>query len=238
MRLATFLQGYNNPLDCYERMSATNYDFPYKTSSAEFLTFAEDDLKEMGKRGNANALANAKRAVDSQIEAIIKVLGISKAKSFPNRIANINKVGLVAPRVLTRLSQLRNKLEHDFEIPEREVVEDFLDIASLFLEVTNWIFKEHASQFAIYDKTAHYDDLNGFVVELREDKKSMNVTMYKTNGKVASSIINNSDIEYLPLLRLSILTDWSDALESDEELITEMIESIINAQELKKVIII
>tara|TARA_R110002167_G_scaffold64980_5_gene183762 strand:- start:2066 stop:2755 length:690 start_codon:yes stop_codon:yes gene_type:complete len=229
MRLATFLQSYNKPLDCYERMSATCYKFPYETCSAEFLKFAEEDLKEIGKRGNTNALANAKRAVDSQTEAIIQVLGISKAKSFPNRIANLNKVGLVAPRVLTRLSQLRNKLEHDFEVPEREIVEDFLDIASLFLEVTNSVFKEHASQFAVYDKASDYNDLNGFVVELREDKKSMDVKMYKTNGKVALSIINNSDIEYLPLLRLSILTDWSDALESDEELITEMIESIIYA---------
>lgn len=230
MRLKEFLTNYNQPLDCYERMSFTDLDFPFEIHAQHFLDIAEEDLSTNNLRGNINALTNAKRAIDCQVEAIIEVLSLKKARSFPVKLEKINEIGLVAPRVLKRLNKLRNSLEHDFLTPSRDEVEDFIDVASLFIELSNGLFRMYAWQFAVYDVQT-YGDKNGFQVNLNRDDNSMEVNMYKTNGKVTTYVVRPSEHEYIPLVKLAIKTDWGDSIETNEKLIQNMIESIIAPQD-------
>ncbi|WP_315983253.1 hypothetical protein [Aliamphritea spongicola] len=104
---------------------------------------------------------------------------------------------MVAPRVLKRLNKLRNSLEHDFVSPSRDEVEDFIDVASLFIELSNGLFRMYAWQFAVYDKQT-YGDKNGFQVNLNRDDNSMEVNMYKTNGKVTTYVVRPGEHEYIP----------------------------------------
>lgn len=230
MRLKDFLLNYSQPLDCYERMSFTYLEFPFEIHAQHFLDIAEEDLLSNDLRGNINALTNAKRAIDCQVEAIIEVLSLRKARQFPVKLERINEIGLVAPRVLKRLNKLRNALEHDFVSPSRDEVEDFIDVASLFIELSNGLFRMYACQFAVYDQQTH-GNKNGFQVNLNRDDNSMEVNMYKTNGKVATYIVNPGEDEYIPLVKLAIKTDWGDSIETDEQLIQNMIESITPPQD-------
>lgn len=225
MRLKEFLLNYSQPLDYYERMSFTDLEFPFEIHAQHFLDIAEEDLLSNDLRGNINALTNAKRAIDCQVEAIIEVLSLKKARQFPVKLEKINEIGLVAPRVLKRLNKLRNELEHDFVSPSRDDVEDFIDVASLFIELSNGLFRMYAWQFAIYDKQTG-GNKNGIQVNLNRDDNSMEVNMYKTNGKVSTYIVKPGEDEYIPLVKLAIKTDWGDSIETDEQLIENMIESI------------
>ncbi|MCD9528070.1 hypothetical protein [Photobacterium carnosum] len=225
MRLKEFLINYKQPLDCYERMSFTDLEFPFEIHAQYFLNIAEEDLSTNDLRGNINALTNAKRAIDCQVEAIIEVLSLKKAKQFPAKLEKINEIGLVAPRILKRLNKLRNALEHDFVSPSRDEVEDFIDVASLFIELSNGLFRMYAWQFAVYDKRT-YGDNSGFQVNLNRDDNTMEINMYKTNGKVATYVVRPGEHEYIPLVKLAIKTDWGDSIETDEQLIQNMIQNI------------
>jgi hypothetical protein len=100
----------------------------------EYLLFAEKDLRSGGVRGRVNALANSKRAIDCELSSILAALKIQEPWSFPDRLERVQELGLAAPRILKKLSQLRNVLEHRYYNPTLHEVEDAVDVATLFLE--------------------------------------------------------------------------------------------------------
>lgn len=108
-------------------------------SPVDFLRFAQEDLRESsGKRSIVNCLTNCKRAIDCQIDELIRKLGyypVSRKEKwfFPRKIQFIKDVGIVAPRIIEKVNKLRNDLEHEFKSPTIDKVEDALDIATLFV---------------------------------------------------------------------------------------------------------
>jgi hypothetical protein len=102
-------------------------------SPAQYLTFAEKDLRLGGPRGLVNSLANSKRAIDCQIFNLLDALGLPEPRSFPDRLDKLETLGLLAPRVVKKIAQLRNVLEHKYYKPSLSEAEDALDIAALFL---------------------------------------------------------------------------------------------------------
>ena len=48
----------------------------------------------------------------------------------------MNNVGIISPRILKRINQKRNFLEHEYKNPEKEQVDDALDVATLFIAYT------------------------------------------------------------------------------------------------------
>ncbi|MFT3663949.1 hypothetical protein [Piscinibacter sp.] len=99
----------------------------------QYLEFAEKDLRLGGSRGLVNALTNAKRAIDCEISTLLACLGLPEPRNFPERLDRIRDLGLVAPRVVRKVVQLRNVLEHRYYKPSRVEVEDAVDVATLFL---------------------------------------------------------------------------------------------------------
>lgn len=105
----------------------------------DFLNFAvEDSVALEEERHRVNCLGNSKRAIDSQIDRLVRRLGFlplarKERWNIPKKIEFISESGLVAPRILRRVNALRNRLEHEFAPPSREQVEDALDVTTLFL---------------------------------------------------------------------------------------------------------
>lgn len=107
----------------------------------EFIKYAEYDLNLKYDHNIVNALSNAKRALDCQLDTILLVLGyyfLSQKKqwSFPKKIELIKELGIIAPRILKKVIKKRNLLEHQFIKPNKDEVEDFLDISMLFVAST------------------------------------------------------------------------------------------------------
>jgi len=115
---------------------------PYEIKPKDFLKFAEEDLEKDNLRASVNALSNIKRAIDCQVESLLYVFGFyKKAKkndwNFLKKMEILLKVGVVAPNILKKINTKRNKLEHDFKKPKRTEIEDFRDVALLFLSNTD-----------------------------------------------------------------------------------------------------
>ncbi len=61
----------------------------------------------------------------------------------------IAKAGLISPRSLAKLNRIRNKMEHEYSVPELSELEAYFDLASGFVHsIEGYIFMlaSHAEQ--------------------------------------------------------------------------------------------
>lgn len=119
-----------NPLDSLE------FDSEY--APFDYLEFARKDLEaDREARSIINAVGNAKRALHLQVETICAGYGYKpKSKDFPPKLIFLRDIGIVAPKVLEKLNQTRNRIEHNYYSPTLEEANDFIDVVELFLYAT------------------------------------------------------------------------------------------------------
>jgi hypothetical protein len=141
------------------------YEIPFDIKPKDFLDYAELDLNSNLQHRFVNALSNAKRALDCQVVCLLDVFGLLKQADkkrwgFPSKIEALKKIGILAPRILTKINNTRNLLEHEFANPNAEQVNDFIDVVALFLESTK-IYLENYLNFIetawINDKTLNIE---------------------------------------------------------------------------------
>jgi hypothetical protein len=99
-----------------------------------FLLRAETDLESGGESSELNALTNARRAIVGQMDQALLTFGYPSTRwNVPKKIAALHALGIVAPRILRRVSTARNVLEHEYRRPNQQEVEDAVDLAYLFV---------------------------------------------------------------------------------------------------------
>ena len=202
--------------------SGSLLSFEQSISPAEFLKFAEDDLQRGDKQGLVNALTNARRAIDSQIDKVFGCFGLKKPRNFPQKIIILNDMGLIAPRIINKLSALRNKLEHEYKLPETEQIEDVVDIANLFVFALDSILYTFPGQFFIstyvkgvkkkngdfiydkqilieFDENRHEYFLEGYILDTENLVQDHNMEFQKTKKEIGQVILGSKDSGYLPL---------------------------------------
>ena len=105
----------------------------------DYLGFARaDQLDEDAPRSLINAVGNAKRAFHGRVEILCDVFGWrqingKKRKPFSSRLDFLNACGVISPNILRKLNVTRNKVEHDYHVPDQSQVEDYVDVVELFL---------------------------------------------------------------------------------------------------------
>lgn len=103
-------------------------------SPIEFLCQAEDDFLGGGLSAAVNCITNAKRAIVGQVDQILLSFGYeSKRWNTEKKLTKLKELGVLAPTVLRKLVDARNLLEHEYKLPSKEQVEDYLDIAAIFV---------------------------------------------------------------------------------------------------------
>lgn len=108
----------------------------------EYREFMEEDLKGKDKRNYINALSNGKRSLDCQIESLLYAFCLkdftdNKRYSIPRKIELLQKIGIIAPRILQKINSIRNTMEHEFYCPNESEVQDFADVILLFNSYTD-----------------------------------------------------------------------------------------------------
>jgi hypothetical protein len=144
-----------------------------------YLKYAKLDLREGGDKGLINALSNAKRSIDCLVEAVLNSLNINpdsitdSAIKFCDEVLegqqkNISPKSLklfcalgFAPSILiSEVRTLRNKVEHDYSIPDLLDVNKAIEVADLLLN--NVRAKEaFSSCIEITDEKSRFK-VNGF----------------------------------------------------------------------------
>lgn len=139
---------------------------PFPIKPEEYLYFAETDIEESSTRGLVNALSNAKRSLDARVDSVLIAFGLfqiarDRRWTVPKKLEKLSTLGVLTPRVLTKLNRTRNLIEHEFHCPTREQVEDFIDVVALFNESTRlYLFKvpnDGQVMRTEHDSTADFD---------------------------------------------------------------------------------
>jgi len=136
--------------DTYGSRTFENIETPFDVKPEEFLEFSQRDLKDIKSKEDihqlVNALSNAKRALECQIDSLLFAFGCYKIiKGVPNKIDFLRDCGVIAPTLLKRFNKIRNTLEHDYVLPSPEEVFDFIEITELFIFATRRFVHEFPS---------------------------------------------------------------------------------------------
>lgn len=227
MKVGQFLKEFHSLLTEYERCAFRDFPFPYDVTPHMYLREAEVHLSRMSQGGDRDAVANAKRAIDCQIEAVIETLGLGVSGGFPSRVAAIRKLGLVAPRILEKINKLRNSIEHDFVNPSREQAEMAADAALLFVELTHRVFRQTIVQCAVYDPTPKMEPWidwgpNYLVLELLGEAEAFELKGKIEGGASILQVVTRSDPEFIPLLKFFLAGDFAYSDVPDDELIEQL----------------
>jgi hypothetical protein len=145
----------------FEYDNLGDFAVEFDISPLEYLAFAKENFLLKNKKGLIDAISNAKRAIDCQIDSIISVLGydykqFDNRKSYPltkefindfyngitsngitEKIKLLNILNLMPTFLISKIRNLRNNVEHEYILPVFEEVQEALEIAELFIYSSN-----------------------------------------------------------------------------------------------------
>lgn len=154
---------------------------PFDLTASSFLKFAELDLQSELPHKFVNALSNAKRAIDCQIECILATIGIKLPDiDFPEKLNILNEIGLMSPALLQKINRERNLLEHEFVNPTPEKVSDALDVATLFISYTNAKMQKFRDEILFDSGIVGVNVFDGYVL-IRLDDSGNSITLEHSN---------------------------------------------------------
>jgi hypothetical protein len=115
----------------------SSLDHSFAIDAEDFLQQAEDDYDLGGNSALLNAVSNAKRAIHAQIDAVLSALGYNISnRGIERKMVLFGELGFVTPRILKRVNDARNILEHEYAMPTMEQVQEAIDLATLFVNAT------------------------------------------------------------------------------------------------------
>ncbi|WP_433861243.1 hypothetical protein [Pseudomonas thivervalensis] len=169
-----------------------------KTSPIEFLTLAEDDFERGGLAALVNATTNVKRAIVGQLDQLLISFGYPSLRwNVPKKIERLRALGLLAPRLLRRVVDMRNILEHEYATPDLKEVEEALDIASLFVMSASAMFIpfDDVLEFSLPETAATESSVKRMMAGLNRESGRVFYTVYAYEpGEYAERCIGQCEI--------------------------------------------
>lgn len=182
-------------ISVYNRSERSGINY-FDLKPKDFIRYAKEDLKFNDKKGLVNSLTNSKRAIDCQIDTILSNYGITfdkipKASEELIKISNLDhsnlphKLKLIqalkfSPSELTsRTRNLRNRLEHYYQIPSEKEIKESLEIAELFILSCESKTKWFEDEFIITNENYRYLHPHPFVPIDKMHLEALQITMYK-----------------------------------------------------------
>ncbi len=145
-------------------------DYELNTEPEEFLSDAEEDITLGSPKGWRGALTNAKRAIDAQVDKALLCFGFKTSrKKMPEKLELLKHIGIVSPRIIKKVVDLRNELEHEFKSPSKDQAEEATDVATLFVAAVDRTLSHFPFIFEMHVPNPDYreqDDKSYFKVLL------------------------------------------------------------------------
>jgi hypothetical protein len=129
--------------------TGSDLNFPeFDLMPFDYLEFAEQELDRSSTASRINCIGHLKRAVECELDTLLGVLSVAKCvPNFPRKLEFANDVGIISSRSLGKLNQMRNRMEHEYAVPEVAELEMYFDLANGFVHtVEGYIFMLSATQ--------------------------------------------------------------------------------------------
>lgn len=120
--------------------SGQNLEFPdFQLYAHDFLSYAEKELCERSEHSLINCVSNLKRAAECEMDTFIYACGLDAIKKknlgFDAKLEFLKDIGIFSSRTLSRFNTIRNKLEHEYEVPDIEDIDVYYDLVSALVAV-------------------------------------------------------------------------------------------------------
>jgi len=189
----------------------------------DYLEFAEDELERDTPAARINCVGHLKRAIECELDTLFGVLHLSKyAPNLPKKLEFIAAIGIVSPRSLTKLNKMRNRMEHEYAIPEFQELDIYFDLASSFIHtLEGYIFMLYGYS-EMFWRHASGDDAVAFRVALRKDPAR--VIFYLTEGAACTELSFDATTpsEYCEGLKVYFLMCRATALVSSGYVLSKL----------------
>jgi hypothetical protein len=126
----------------------------FQISPRDYLRFAEAELGHQDVERRINCVAHLKRAIDCEMDTFLYTFNLltltrERGLGFETKLNFLRDVALFSSRSLARFNNIRNRVEHEYRVPEIDDLEVFFDLAQAFvavLESAILIFVNHAEE--------------------------------------------------------------------------------------------
>jgi len=125
----------------YDSSSGGGFDFPsFKLMPFDYLKYAENELDKNTNESRINCISHLKRAIDCEIDVFLTITNLrsvfqKKNLKFDKKAELLRAMNIVSARSLSKLNLVRNKLEHEYTIPDLSDIEVYFDLCSAFVSV-------------------------------------------------------------------------------------------------------
>ncbi|WP_370550414.1 hypothetical protein NMD63_09930 [Edwardsiella tarda] len=224
----------NLSIGIYDNIS---FDFKFKVSALDYLKYAQKDIRNVDPQSLINALSNAKRSIDCLIEMVLRSLSInpdnigqseldfcarflSKKEQDvrPYSLRLFSALGFAPSFMISEVRNIRNKVEHEFHIPDEQDVIRAIEVAELL--INNVKAKEIYSATIDISDIKRYNRLgDGFITGIYFYKDDFTSDFYlsgsNSKGEKIEYKFKPDDAEYLYLLRAMFTAEHdTDKLEN------------------------
>ncbi len=205
------------------------YECDFDISPSDFLRFANQDFQNKDNRGIINAVTNAKRAIDCQVDTLLAYIGYgTKTKRLPpnvtdyikrhslpdesadvtQRLKLIRALEAAPSNLISKIRGIRNLLEHEYKLPTDTQTYEAIELATLFVgslsNVINTFLEglDISNEEDMFQRDYRLWD-NCLRILFREE--GYFEIIGKANRLEAGRMqISNTESQYLELLRLNI----------------------------------
>jgi hypothetical protein len=151
---------FSDPADLDTSVSSgAIFRYPYPETPHDFLEYAEQELTEDTPSKRANCLTHIEHALASQLDYFFYAYGLTDyavRNQWGNgkKLALLGDLGLIPNRILHKVNEARNNLEHRYEIPGKETVINSIDIVSIFVSILDLFLFPAREEIEFYTKSS------------------------------------------------------------------------------------
>ena len=231
-QVLTFLQKYLNLLEG-DSASATQPTIPdFDLYAGDYIEFAEESLDRYLAEHRPvellNCLSHLKRAMDCEIEAFLHAYGLAGIFAKRNigvgkKLLFIQACGIFSSRTLERLSTFRNRMEHQFEVPEIADIEVYFDLVSAFVALVQTAISEWIQQqLTLTDPNDPDKSCGLFDISYDAEKPNISVSWNVPDEKVSFISTPDNIEEFAFMMKVLFLLRARDSFASDEYILKQL----------------
>ena len=194
----------------------------------DYLEFAEKRINTVDSETDTdeliNCVAHLKRAVDCKLDTFFYSCNLYKTVTkknlkFETKLEFLKGIGVFSSRSLARLNTLRNKMEHQYEIPKIDDIELYFDLVSAFVTVLQGLIYvltfNREVNFNVYVEET--DEFGSFTTEYNDQIPEIKVTwklgVNAEEFSITANVDEREDFEYffkihLLLIQLEAFATW------------------------------
>lgn len=167
-----FLEGNLEDLHIIDS-SAFSIDFPdFDLMPFDYLDFAESELDKESSSARINCITHLKRAIECELDTFLHIFKIqSSINNLPRKLEFAADAGLFSSRSIGKLNKARNKLEHEYSVPDTLELESYFDVATGFVysvEGCIYILSRHREMS--WERLTDSKDAYGGELDIEEQK--------------------------------------------------------------------